>query len=65
MAASRLVLVALALAACSSAYGGENFDDVVQIAPDTYSISRIDRGGFVGNAGRNETQGYEGSAGAE
>lgn len=32
----------------ASARAGDKFDDVVQIAPDTYSISRIDHGGIFG-----------------
>ena len=56
MPASRLIVIALTLAACTSAYGSEKFDDVVQIAPDTYSISRIDHGGIFGNAGKMKTR---------
>lgn len=45
-----------ALLLCSSvASAGEKFSDVVQLAPDTYSISRIDHGGIFGNAGKMNT----------
>ena len=55
MTAIRMVLTALALATCNAAFAGQKFDDVVQIAPDTYSISRIDHGGIFGNAGKMAT----------
>lgn len=39
----------------SVAFGGQ-FDDVVQLAPDTYTISRTDHGGIFGNAGKMRTK---------
>lgn len=35
---------------------GTKFSDVVQMAPDTYTISRIDHGGIFGNAGKLRTK---------
>ena len=52
---NRIALAALTLAACTSAYGGDKFADVVQIAPDTYSISRTDHVFGVGNIGKIKT----------
>lgn len=46
---------ALALSS-SASLAGPKFDDVVQVAPDTYQISRIDHGGIFGNAGKMKTR---------
>jgi hypothetical protein len=45
----------LLLAYSTAALADERFSDVVQIAPDTYSISRTDHGGIFGNAGKMKT----------
>jgi hypothetical protein len=38
------------------ANAGDRFSDVVQMAPDTFSISQTDHGGIFGNAGKMRTK---------
>ena len=56
MSSAFSMLLATALLAAASARAGDKFDDVVQIAPDTYSISRTDHGHIFGNAGKMKTK---------
>lgn len=50
------ILVCVTLIYISGAHAGDKFSDVVQMAPDTYSISRTDHGGIFGNAGKMRTK---------
>jgi hypothetical protein len=50
------ILVYLTLLFGGAANAGDKFSDVVQMAPDTYSISRTDHGGIFGNAGKMRTK---------
>jgi hypothetical protein len=50
------ILLCLALLSVGAAKAGDKFSDVVQMAPDTYSISRTDHGGIFGNAGKMRTK---------
>jgi hypothetical protein len=54
--AGMTVIGAVLVAASALATAGDRFSDVVQIAPDTYSISRTDHGGIFGNAGKMKTK---------
>jgi hypothetical protein len=56
MAHGRVLIIAVMLAAPTISAAGDRFADVVQLAPDTYSISRIDHGGIFGNAGKMKTK---------
>ena len=51
----RMILWAATLNA-GAARASDKFSDVVQMAPDTYSISRTDHGGIFGNAGKMRTK---------
>lgn len=52
----KVFAVVMLLTACAAVGAGEKFADVIQVAPDTYSISRIDHGGIFGNAGKMKTK---------
>lgn len=52
---SELILSA-AMLQIGAASAADKFSDVVQMAPDTYSISRTDHGGIFGNAGKMRTK---------
>ena len=51
----RILVVVFAISPIMVGYSAEKFADVVKIAPDTYIISRVDRGGVFGNAGKMKT----------
>jgi hypothetical protein len=50
------VVVCYALLPVGVVNADAEFSDVVQMAPDTYSISRTDHGGIFGNAGKMRTK---------
>lgn len=53
----KLAVSLVAVLGCSPplTFAADKFTDVVVLAPDTYSISRIDHGGIFGNAGKMKT----------
>ena len=57
MQISKLAISLAAVWACAPflTLAADKFSDVVELAPDTYSISRIDHGGIFGNAGKMKT----------